>query len=388
MRPEEIVEVRVNGSKFTGWTDVTVKRSLEKNASSFSLSIVEKPPSGAGVLSWPIKAGDAVDVMIGGVRAIRGYVDSRQGAWSFTDHTLQIDGRSKTGDMIDCSADEPKGEFKGVTLDALARRLLKPFGLQVTVKGDMGAPFPVVRLQPGETPFEVIERLARNRGLYVTDDEEGNLVLADGEALGEAAPVELAEGKNVLAASESAQTDKKHSKVKVKGQRPRVTDEDEAADEDESNGLDDVEDEAEDDTVGRHRPLILPADEPGDKAAMKDRAEREVAKRKAEGVEYSVTVQGFFARPGRLWTPGDRVRFASPMLQVDRELAIKEVEFKQSFGEGSITQLSLCQPSALKKGKGGKKGAKGAAGEKGATSTTGDTSLFPGAGGGDRASGA
>lgn len=355
-----LVEIIVNGMSYRGWTDVTATAALDEAARSFSVSITEQSPldEAGGFMGWPVMPGDDVEVKLGGQKVITGYVDSRQASYSFTEHGVQVSGRSKTADAIDSSADQPRGEFKNVRLDALAKTLCAETGLTVTVEGDAGKPFPVVRIQPGETAFEVIDRLARMRGLTVTDDEEGGLILSDGEGKGE--PIRLVEGDNILTGTATLRADQKYSKVKVKGQRPRASDDDEEADGETADGdyWDDIEAEAEDKTVKRKRTLIIQAEEPGDEDAVKERADREVAKRKAETIECGVTVVGFFSSPGKLWKPGDRAHVISPMLHLDRTLVVKSVTWKQSFNDGSKTELTLTIPEAVEKKKKGDAGDK------------------------------
>lgn len=358
MRPEEIVEVRVNGNAYTGWADVKVTAGLDEAARTFELSIVASGSNDQGArsefLAWPIKVDDDIEVRLGGVTAVKGVVDARQGVLTFKDTGLQVSGRSKTRDAIDSSVDEPGGEFKDVRLDALAKRLYGKHGINVKVEGDVGKPFPVVRIQPGETTHELIDRLARARGLILTDDDEGNLVLKDEGDKGSGEAYELIEGFNILGIRATHRADNQFKKVKVKGQRPRVTDEDEDADEDDENGLDDVEAEAENADATRERTLVIVSEEPGDKDAMKDRAGRELAKRAAEGIEATVTLQGFHKAPGKLWAPGDKVFVRSPAMQLAREMVVKQVSWAQDFDNGSTTELDLCPPEAVKKPKKGK----------------------------------
>lgn len=351
-----LVEILVDGMSYRGWTDVTVTAALDEAARSFSVQITEQSPidEPGEFMGWPIMPGNEVSVRLGGKVAVTGYVDARQSSYSFSAHGVQVDGRSKTADAIDSSVDEPRGEFKKIRLDALAKRLAAAHGISVKVEGDAGEPFDVVRIQPGETAFETIDRLARMRGLIVTDDAEGGLVIRkDGGEGG--AQIMLIEGENILSGRATFREDQKYSKVKVKAQRPRASEDDEAADGEDADGdyFDDIEAEAEDKAVKRKRTLVIVAEEPGDKNAAQERAEREVAKRKAETIEAGITVQGFFSSPGKLWAPGDKVHVSSPMLHLDRALVVKSITFKQSFSGGSTTELTLTIPEALtSKGKG------------------------------------
>lgn len=353
-----LVEIVVNGMSYRGWTDVTVTAALDEAARTFSVEITEQSPldMAGEFMGWPVVPDDEVQVRLGGQVVVTGVVDSRQASYTFQAHGVQVSGRSKTADAIDGSIDEKGGEFKKVRLDALAKKLAAEHDIEVTIEGDTGKEFDVVRVQPGETTFELIDRLARQRGFTITDDENGNLVLRkEGE---ESAPIRLVEGENILSGRATFKGDQKYSKVKVKSQRPRASDDDEEADGEEADGdyFDDIEAEAEDTATKRKRTLVIQAEEPVDKEGAQERADREVAKRKAEAIEAGFTVQGFFSSPGKLWKPGDRVHVISPMLLLDRVLVVKSLTFKQSFSAGSTTELALTIPEALKSGKGSGKG--------------------------------
>ncbi len=71
MKDEITLEAR--GSRFGGWTKVSVSRSIEALAGAFSFTASEKSPDDP--LGREIKMGDAVVVRIGEVPIITGWVD-------------------------------------------------------------------------------------------------------------------------------------------------------------------------------------------------------------------------------------------------------------------------------------------------------------------------
>jgi prophage tail gpP-like protein len=348
--PKPECKVTVNGVDYTGWTEVEIEASMTEAARTFRLQVSEEGTE-AGFMSWQIRPDDEATIDLDGQRAVTGYIDARQAAYSGDTHTIQISGRSKTADIIDSSVDEEGGQFNDYKLEAIAQRLAKKHKVKTkTGKEETKEPFKDVQVQPGETVHELVERLARLRGKTVTDDKDGNLVIDEAD-LDKEAECHLIEGVNILEAAATLRSDKKFKKVKVKGQR-------QGSDEEDDEDVSEVEAETEDEDATRERTLVLLAEEPITKEDAKTRTDQEVARRAAEGIEAEVTVWGWHMFPGKLWEPGAMVHLTSPMLLVDRKMIVKSLSWKQSDSAGTITVLKLTPPEALttksKKGKGDK----------------------------------
>jgi hypothetical protein len=116
-----------------------------------------------------------------------------------TQHVVRIAGRSRTADLIDCQSEVEGGEFRNSDLAAIARAVAQPFGVQVVAEADVGAPFDLVAMEKTETVFAFLERLARLRGVLLTDDPQGRLVIARADS--GAAAGRLVQGDRVLAGS-------------------------------------------------------------------------------------------------------------------------------------------------------------------------------------------
>lgn len=161
------LELLVNGRRYGGWTSIGVTRAVDASSGAFTVALTERWESGVGAAAqvepWPILPGDKCEVRLAGVPMVVGYVDIFRPSFSATDHTINIQGRDRTSDLIDCSAVHTPDEWKNIDLLAFAKILAKPFGVNVSAEVDVGKPFPVCKLQQGETAFEAIERHARQR---------------------------------------------------------------------------------------------------------------------------------------------------------------------------------------------------------------------------------
>ncbi len=339
----ELCQVYCNGRIFEGWTAVSVSRSTQDMAGRFRLSVTEAVDGAGKIFGWQIRPGDPVQIKLGGVLAVDGFVDIRQAAYDAESHGVEIAGRSKTADAIEAAAvtddGKPAGPFAGYALDEIARALLAPYAIGLKVIGEIGAAFPMVTVQVGESVFEVIERLARLRGFHLTDGSDGTLVLAN-KVEPEAEPVGLVEGVNILAANAMMDVSKTASEIFVFGQTPG---------DDDSSGAAVANQTAvvKNDKAPRKRPKVVVMEEPGDKEAMKARGNREIAQEAERQAAVQVTVQGWLLADGTLWAPGKTVKLTSPMLLIDRDMLVAGVEFAQSDSSGTITTLDLVTPEAF-----------------------------------------
>ncbi len=340
----DLCQVFCNGRIFEGWTDIAVTRSVQDMAGRFRLAITE-PTNGAGkVLGWQIRPGDPIRVKLGGMQVLDGFVDVRQAGYDAESHGVEIQGRSKTAAAIEAAAvteeGAPAGPFTDYTLDEIARSLLAPYEIGLKVISDLGAPFANVSAQVGESVFEVLERLARLRGFHLYDNAQGELVLASKTE--DSAPIGLVEGVNILAATATIDLSQTPSELFVFGQ---------AAGDDEASGAAVANQKAVAKNSGMPlpvpRPKVIVLEAPGDQEDMKARANREMAEAAAAQTTAQVTVQGWLTGDGALWAVGTTVKLTSPMLLVDRDMLIAAVEFLQSDGSGTVTNLDLMTPEAF-----------------------------------------
>lgn len=325
-------ELTVDGQVYGGWTKSRVTLGIEQMAAAFELSYTQQWPG--STVARPIRPGALCKLALDGKPILTGYVDEDSMSLAESAHTLSVSGRSKTADLIDCAAIHKTGQWRGRTLTQIATDLAAPFGIKVRVDGDVGLAFSSFALQEGETVFEALDRAARQRGLLLTSDGNGDLVIlrtGNGRA-----PAELLEGVNVESISVTRSMRERFSQYRVKGQG-RGNDNDNGAT---VAGPMSV---ALDTSVPRYRPTIVLAEEQG--VALKDRAQWEKQVRMGRGLTVNVTVSGFSAN-GVHWKPNTKARCVSPAVGLDSDLLIVEVTYNLDES-GTRTELRLMPPEAL-----------------------------------------
>lgn len=334
VRPEsQDLLLVIGGSRYGGWTEITVVRSMEAGSGQFEIAYTAGPAS-----DREIKAGDRCVVELAGRPVIAGWVDRTQRSWAAGAHGLSVSGRDATADLVDCTALHSPAEWRGMKLEDMAGILAAPFGVPVTADTETGARFDAFRLEHGETAWEAIERACRIRGCLALPDGAGGLVITRAGAQGAASGLLTGSSSgNVLTWSLDDDHTDRYSAYQVLAQRPGGDDEAPA-------DYCHVRGEARDPAITRYRPLALPAEDVADQASAATRAAWEAAIRRARGLRAQASVVGWTDAGGALWRPNSRVRARDPW-GGNREWLIASCRY--SLGDaGTITEMELSDPDA------------------------------------------
>lgn len=330
----ETVTLTVAGEKHEGWTSIVIERSLDTLCGSFTLGLTERWPERPQ--RFTLEAGAACSVAIGGETVITGYIDRLAPSIEGRTHAIEIAGRDKAGDLVDCSAVHSPGHWRNQTVAAIIEALIAPFGIKLTVTADQGPPLKVFALQPGETVGAVIERLCRMRGLLCFSRADGAIELATPAA--GSAGLGIVEGENLLAGSAEHDVTERFSEYTLRGQ---------AAGDDAARGRTVAQPggKATDPAVKRYRPLIVIAEEQATIGNLETRARWEASTRAARAQPGSVTLNGWRDAQGKLLAPNSPAQIKAPSLFMDGAMLIEAV--KLSLDErGELAELRLVPPGA------------------------------------------
>ena len=194
------------GQRLSGWQAMRVTRGCERMPSDFEVELVEQYPGDPSEII--VAPGTPCEVLLGADRVLTGYIDRYTASISAHDHGVRISGRSMCEDLVDSSAILPNMAVSGGTFLSIAEKLAQPYG--ITVKSQTqraGDPFKQFNVTLGETPYEIIERVARYFRVLVYDDTDGNLILADVGASSMASGFSI--GDNVQSATSTFTADQR-----------------------------------------------------------------------------------------------------------------------------------------------------------------------------------
>lgn len=145
----ETVTLTVGGRRHDGWTSVGVTRAIDTLCGEFTLGLTEgwadRPAA------FDLEAGAACTVAVAGETVITGYIDRLSPSIDANGHAIEISGRDRAGDLIDCSAIAKPGSWSNTSIEAIASELAKPFGITVTAKASTGPKLKRFALQQSES---------------------------------------------------------------------------------------------------------------------------------------------------------------------------------------------------------------------------------------------
>lgn len=155
------VTLRVNGKEFSGWMRVTISAGIDRISRSFDVEITRQWPQTGNLteLELPVIEGDLVEVLIGTDKVITGYVDATPLRYDARQISASVNGRSKTEDLIDCSAPTQPGQFTNRTLAQIVTTLAQPFGVNVVSNSPESNTLTSFQIDYGETVEEALNRL-------------------------------------------------------------------------------------------------------------------------------------------------------------------------------------------------------------------------------------
>ena len=211
------LELIVNGQAYTGWKSISLVKSMEAVADTFELGITDIHDDSFR----PIKAGSACRIHFENELLLTGYIDDAMPSYDDSAHGVTVAGRSKTGDLVDCSLplSDKENEFKNKTFMDVAQILVKPFGLEATTDvSGFDNSIRVQRYEAGQAVYEYLAEQARLHAVRLGCDEDGDLFITRAGKERIATPLIL--GENILSAEGQFSMRDRFSHYHTTGQQP------------------------------------------------------------------------------------------------------------------------------------------------------------------------
>ncbi|MXV35846.1 MULTISPECIES: phage baseplate assembly protein [unclassified Saccharibacter] len=170
-----VANLFLGGKECLFWQSLEVGMDLGNLASIWRAELRLPVPLPKGAMP---KIGQSVRIEIAGQPILKGWLEAINTRGD--DHSLSVtvSGRDLAGDLVDCAAQaQGPGRMDKVRLEAIVGTLSQPFGLSVQSVVDTGAPFEVVAFDTSAKAIDVIEQQSRQRGVLVTSNGLGRLLL-------------------------------------------------------------------------------------------------------------------------------------------------------------------------------------------------------------------
>lgn len=200
------VTIKVGGKSYAGWKSVRIEAGIEQISRAFALEVTESFPGNTDFSVF--RGGELVQVFIDEDLVCTGYVTSTPMRYDGRSITVQVQGKSRTCDLVECcpvqpgaassssssdtwagvkgkSADtgaaqvkpsgKPATQWKKLPAKRIVAELAAPYGIELKDEAGVGDAIAGHVVNPGESVLDSIQRLITKENLLITDDEAGNL---------------------------------------------------------------------------------------------------------------------------------------------------------------------------------------------------------------------
>lgn len=321
--------LEVEGIRHDDWISAEVELSLDSLAHRFSLRYLDQRESVQTDNPTPsIQIGSPCTLSIlddGGIldNVITGYVDKLRQTLSGNERVWTADGRSKTGDLVDCSAIHKTGTWKQKTAKEIIRDLCEPFEIGVSSDTDTERSSRFA-IEEGETVFDAIDRLCKVRGLLPITLPNGNLHLTRiAETPPVRFPIEQAYDRKIEQDFSNRFSDYLSHATDVDGKGSK-----------------------QDTVVERYRPLVIVPEFQSTPAQRTTRVQWELAVRAGRSERYHCTMIGLTDPDGGLYLPGKLYAVEDTRLEVSDSLVVARSVMRVGETE-AVTDLELCRPESF-----------------------------------------
>lgn len=339
-----------NGVKLMGWSNVSIRKSLDAICDDFSFELTNQR---AGVTKKDVlnaadqlRGAEKVVIDIDGEVVLTGYIDEIGVDYDARRVSMRVSGRSKTGDLCDCAAIYSPGKDKGVAgvwkkapFETIARDLCRPFGVLVIDSASVGGKdFERFRLEPGESVVEALQRAAELRQVVLVCNSKGNVEFVRAAETPSGASLEY--GVNILSAGAQHTLRDRYSVYRFRGQTF-------AEDAWSGRQASQLKGEIADENVGRYRPYLVNNGKAKSSEDLGKRAVWERNTRAGRSVRYRCTVEEWTTKKAgkKAWLTNQLVHVKDPLCNIDADLLVTSVEYVLSDNE-RITRLELCDRTA------------------------------------------
>lgn len=361
------VSLLVDGNEYAGWKSVRIEIGINQICRSFALEVTDDfPGNGRGSLEkfTRLSPGQSVVLRIGDDVVCTGYITGTPISYNAKSISVQVQGKSKTVDLVDCCSpwaaiapdktsndgndawkdvDPEKNKPQKVSAaktaatswhnqptEKIIADLCAPYGISVVCKSDIGSKHTNFTVNPGEKVYESINRLLVKDNLIVMDDEFGNLVIAE---VGQEGPAgEVLNQDNILTGSASFDANLLYSTYAVIGQH-KGSDLEFGKQASQDKGI------VENAFIGRFRLLVVKDTGQSSVKGAASVASFQNNYRIAKYFSSDHTVQGWRQKNGVLWKANQGICLEDPLLQItDSDQLITKLEYSLN-SLGTITKI-------------------------------------------------
>lgn len=321
------IALRVNGSTYTGWSEVAITSSLERFPDTFELSAPDLDASRS------IPAGAQCEVLSRGVVVLTGEIEQASYTEGKSGHGCRVAGRSLPYHLLKSCA-EP-GDYSGLDPVQVAERFARPWNLAV-YQGNRTILRPVrrLRVKAGERAWEHLQRIADAAAHVWVCTPSGGLAWT---RPGNESTDTVVGAPNCTETTFAVDLSNRYETIQVRGQ---------LATDDMTWGADAQATAEATGGITNGDTLILRNGMPVDKGACMDRAVWEAATRLGQSIQVTATLPHLHMANGEPWRVGILAPVRMGWIGLDTRMVVAERTFRHSAETGSACTLALRLPES------------------------------------------
>jgi len=330
------LELIAGTKSITTMKDATISKSMVNFYSSYYFRTNDMNlgrPS-----DWGFKLDDTAIINLHGTKVFEGYVeDIDLESKNSKGSTIEIYGRDKTCDLVDCQYDGTNREWKNQTVSTLCKNICDYYSISIsvdsTVQGQANTKVTIYKANEGQSGYSMIKRLCDSVGILPYSKADGKLTL------GRATTTDILmgaieRGKNVLGQEIKLSNRNRYSKYIVKGMG--IGDDSKSlADWTECSG------DHTDTVVTRKRPFMIFADNTSEKGLCKNQAKWIAWNMGCLSRLYTYTVSGWKTDGDSLWDINKLIKVKDDWFDIDDLMLIVDIDFYLAGGKSARTDITV-----------------------------------------------
>lgn len=341
-------EISVNGKIFNNWETARLTRTIDENSGKFQFSSSNVTPA-----NYPVRAGDAVQILLGGKPKLTGFCDILESSVEDGVDMITVIGRDNTADLIDSSMPDPVKSIDGpLSMVDLALKVIGALGIHMgvinaipgikdfTEKEFFGA-------DAGKNCMEFLTDFARKRQAYLVPDGQGNLeIFRPNETIQPGIIINRRDDpeNNIISSSVRFDHSQRYGIYSIRSQDNFGADADAEYD---GDGVDRKGDKIDPQIRGT-RFLEFQPEENMNADETKDRAVEELNIRRARSTSYTAVIAGVERAPGVLWDFGQLTKVKDDFSGMTGIFLTRSVDYSVDRNAGTTSTIIFAPPEAYK----------------------------------------
>ncbi len=159
------LELQIGNYRYSGWENVTINKSMDGIVDTFAMSIMNR--------DIEINDDDIVKVIKDGEIFLSGYFDTINISINDTKQPMEVSGRSRPCDLVDCNIEKTK-QYNNQNIVQIISDMVKPFNIKVSSSLKLEK-LTIFKTKVGETYFDAINRLCKQTNTLPVSTKSGDL---------------------------------------------------------------------------------------------------------------------------------------------------------------------------------------------------------------------